>query len=208
MSNEKDASLVSALRQAKSTPMFFAFVPQGSTDGVLLLSKKKIAASEISAAKAQCGGNLVHRGRCQEQDGKMLFELAREPPSSLARQLRAVIHANAGLTLAVETRVATDLEPADEESPTPPAMPDRVTSRLKALTSVWRFPRGSRRSGNSSKPGNSRPRTSSPQRPPRWTGPRGSSSRRCKRHRAAPAQRARRPRSGSRPGSVCLGRSS
>ena len=45
-----DPKLAAALRQAKQTPMFFAFVAKGTTEGVLMVGKMKIPAKEINAA--------------------------------------------------------------------------------------------------------------------------------------------------------------
>ena len=42
-----DSELVTALRQAKANPMFFAFVAKGASDGALIVSKKKIAAKKV-----------------------------------------------------------------------------------------------------------------------------------------------------------------
>src|SRR5688572_5073721 len=110
---EVDDKLVKSLRQAKTTPMFFAFVAKGANDGALIVSKKKIPVKEINEAKAESGGKKVFKGRCQGEDGKMVFEVAKEPPGTLAKQLKTVIHRAAGLTMMVETRVAADIE--DEE---------------------------------------------------------------------------------------------
>jgi hypothetical protein len=111
---EVDDKLVSALRQAKKTPMYFAFIAVGASDGVLIVSKKKVAAKEIGAAKKESGGKKVFRGRCVGGEGSLVFETAKEPPGALAKQLRAVIKETAGMTLVVETRMAPDLEDEEE----------------------------------------------------------------------------------------------
>lgn len=151
-----DSKLVAALRQAKTMPMYFAFIAKGTTDGVLLVAKKKISVKEINEAKAASGGRLVFRGRCGGEEGKMVFDVPKEPPSTLAKQIKTVIHRDAGLTMNVEMRVATDLEEeegetAHEETPPPqtsvpsappPPLPHKgddaahFAARLKALMPV------------------------------------------------------------------------
>ena len=157
-----DTKLATALRQAKQTPMFFAFVAKGSTEGVLIVAKKKIPAKEINEAKAESGGKKVFRGRCTYEDGKMVFEMGTEPPGTLAKQLKAVINEAAGMMMQVETRVAADLQdeegeenesveagvippapplqPGTAPQPTPTTPPDpataRVAARLKALEPI------------------------------------------------------------------------
>jgi hypothetical protein len=157
MAEEKDTKLVTALRQAKQQPMLFAFVAKGASEGALIVSKKKIPIKEINEAKQETGGKKVIRGRCVGEDGKMVFEVAKEPPSTLAKQLKKVIQESAGMMLQVETRVAADLEDEEEESETeggetteqtnhvPPAPPPttqpdsaaaRFAARLKALAPI------------------------------------------------------------------------
>lgn len=148
MPDEKDDQLASALRQAKKMPMNFAFVMVGSSDGVLMVSKKKIPMKDINEAKAESGGKKVMRGRVQFIDGQMVFETSKEPPSTLAKQLKKVIQANAGMMLQIETRLAPDLdEDSDEEGvesestedtvpEAPPIAPEataKFAARLKAL---------------------------------------------------------------------------
>jgi hypothetical protein len=107
---EIDAKLAAALKQARKTPMNFALVAKGSNAGKLVLSKKKLTATEVSAAKKEAGGGgTVFRGRCVGEEGKLIFELAKEPPATLDKQLRTIITKEAGLTLKVEARRAPDL---------------------------------------------------------------------------------------------------
>lgn len=162
MAEERDAKLATALRQAKQQPMFFAFVPKGTIDGALLVAKKKISTKEVNEAKAEIGGKKVLRGRCVGEDGKLVFELAKEPPGTLAKQLKKVIHESAGMMMGVECRVVADLEEEQDEGdsetpsasapPTPPSAPpapppappapaanptaSRFTARLKALAPI------------------------------------------------------------------------
>ncbi len=149
-----DSKLLTSLRLAKKQPMYFAFVAKGATDGVLIVAKKKIPVKVINEAKAESGGRKVFRGRCQGEDGLMIFEMAKEPPNTLAKVLKKVIKVSAGVMMQVEARVDPDLaeeeaedEGAEEETqdgvitpaPPPPAQLDhtaRFTARLKALAPV------------------------------------------------------------------------
>ena len=75
MADEKDAKLVTALRLAKKMPMNFAFVAKGATEGVLIVSKKRIPTREINDAKEAVGAKKVFRGRCTGEDGIQLLDL-------------------------------------------------------------------------------------------------------------------------------------
>ena len=112
---EVDTKLAATLRQAKSTPMHFAFVAKGASDGTLLAAKIKVPAKQVNEAKAELGGGLIWRGRCFGEEGSLVFEVAKEPPSTLAKQLKTVISRDAGLTLRVEVRVNKGLDEAAEE---------------------------------------------------------------------------------------------
>ena len=107
-----DSDLASSLRQAKSKPMFFVFVAKG-TEGKLLVDKKKISPKGASDAKKECGGGTVYQGRCQGEEGKLVFEIGKEPPPSLSALTKKIIKRDAGLTFDVEYRFAADLA-ADE----------------------------------------------------------------------------------------------
>src|SRR5690242_17303880 len=112
---EIDTELAAALRQAKKLTMYFAFVAKSASDGVLLVKKKKVPLKEINEAKKATGGKKVFTGRCIAGDGTLIFELPKEPPSTLAKQLKTTIKQDAGMMLAVETRVAADLEDDEEQ---------------------------------------------------------------------------------------------
>jgi hypothetical protein len=117
-----DPQLATALKQAKTVPQCFAFVAKGASEGKLLLARKSVPAREVADARKALGGGLIFRGRCGGDDGKLVFEVPKEPPSTLANQLRALIRREAGLTLPVEVRAASDLadeEAAADSGPTP-----------------------------------------------------------------------------------------
>jgi len=57
-----DANLTAELKQAKSTKMFFAFVPKGA-DGKLLISKSNISPKQISDARKEIGGGNPVTGK-------------------------------------------------------------------------------------------------------------------------------------------------
>src|SRR5262249_30784021 len=112
---EVDSKLVAALKQAKTTPMFFVFVAKGN-EGKLLVDKKKISPKDAADAKKACGGGTIYKGRCQGEEGKLVFEIGKEAPGTLSALTKKIIKQTAGLTLDVEYRFAQDL--ANEESQT------------------------------------------------------------------------------------------
>ncbi len=106
MAEDIDKDLITALRLAKTTPMFFAFVAKGASDGKLLMSRRKVSTGEIAEAKKEVGGGTIFTGRCVGESGELVFETPKAPPSSLAKQLKAVIRRDAGMTVKVDTRQA------------------------------------------------------------------------------------------------------
>ncbi|MCI0682341.1 MAG: hypothetical protein L0Y71_09570 [Gemmataceae bacterium] len=118
-----DDQLAAALKQARMTPMNFAFVAKGQSAGKLVVSKRPVTAREAADAKKELGGGTIFTGRCRGSNGDLVFETAKEPPLNLARQLKTIIKDRAGLTLNVETRITLDLvedvaaEPAEAEAP-------------------------------------------------------------------------------------------
>ncbi len=145
------AQLAASLKQAKSKPMFFAFVAKG-TEGKLLVEKNKVPAKDTAQAKKDCGGGTIFQGRCLYEGDTMVFEVPKEPPGSLLALLKKVIKAEAGLTMNVAFRVNAALaegeggETETEAIPTappmaptaPPPQPDpraaQVINRLNAMS--------------------------------------------------------------------------
>ena len=87
---ELDKDLVDGLKTAKTKRCFFVLVLKGGTDGVLLVSKTKIAAPAIAEAKKSSGGSAVVQGFVSYADGAYLFETAKEclppPPPKPSRR--------------------------------------------------------------------------------------------------------------------------
>jgi hypothetical protein len=138
---EINTALAGALKQARKAPMHFAYVAKGA-EGKLLVARKKIAAKEIAEARKEAGGGTVFRGRCVGEEGKLVFEVPKEPPGTLAKQLKSTITRDAGLTLQVETRVVADLEEEAEDQDAAasavavpaPDLAARFKARLQALS--------------------------------------------------------------------------
>jgi hypothetical protein len=127
---EIDTQLAASLKQAKGKPMSFAFVAKGPADGKLLVSRGKVAAKQVTEAKAKLGGGTLWRGRCVGDEGSLVFEVPKPPPPTLAAQLKKVISRDAGLTLKVDVRIGQGLEedddsaaPAASAAPAPSAAP-------------------------------------------------------------------------------------
>jgi tetratricopeptide (TPR) repeat protein len=148
---EIDAELSSALKQARRAPMRFAFVAKGPSEGKLRLAKKSVPAKDVAQARKDLGGGLVWKGRCFGEEGLLIFEVPKEPPATLAKQLKTIITRDAGMTLKVEVRVNSELEAEEgdeataEQAAPPPAPPPpgappaagdgmaKFTARLKTL---------------------------------------------------------------------------
>jgi len=107
-----DKDLLTALKQAKTKKMFFAFVPKGS-DGKLLVSKVKIPAKEIAETKKEIGGGAPVLGKCIGEGGAMVFYVAKQAPPAMAAALKKVVKRDTALTIDPDFRVAGDAE-ADE----------------------------------------------------------------------------------------------
>ncbi len=110
-----DASLTTALKQAKSKKMFFAFVPKGA-DGKLIVSKGKIPPKQVAEAKKEVGGGTAITGKCFGEGNTMIFQVLKAAPSSMGAALKKVIHRDAGLTLIPEIQLAGDADNDEEET--------------------------------------------------------------------------------------------
>lgn len=109
MATTLDKTLTTSLRTALAgTPMRFATVVKGMSGK--LLTAKAIAPKEIAQARKEVGGNDVYQGRCVGENGTLFFEVAKEPPPTLAAQLKRRIKEDAGITCPVEIRVRADAE--------------------------------------------------------------------------------------------------
>jgi hypothetical protein len=108
-----DTDLASALKQAKSKQMFFVFIAKGA-DGKLLVSKAKIPAKEIAEAKAAIGGGTVWQGRCQDDDGTLVFQVPKEPPGNLDAVVKKIIARDSGLAMTVAFRLGESEEDESE----------------------------------------------------------------------------------------------
>src|SRR4051812_40651854 len=93
--------LTSTLRAALKKPMFFVFVANGAQSR-LLAEKKKISARDAASAKKECGGGTIFRGRCKGENGTLVFEVAKQPPATLAPLIKKIIKQEAGLNYPVE----------------------------------------------------------------------------------------------------------
>jgi hypothetical protein len=115
---EIDKELAEGLKQAKAKRMYFAVVLKGAADGALMVSKKKIPPTAIAEAKKNCGGSTVISGACFGEDGKHVFEVAKEPPATLAMALKTIARRDSGLTISPVCRVGSGPEMDEEGSGT------------------------------------------------------------------------------------------
>jgi hypothetical protein len=107
-----DAELVAALKMAKSKEMFFAFFLKGS-DGILIVARRKIEATEIEKAKKEIGGGTLVEGTLTGPLNEMVFKVAKEPPPSLAAVLKKVVKRDAGITIVPEIRLKSNDQSVD-----------------------------------------------------------------------------------------------
>ncbi len=115
---ELDKDLVDGLKATKSKRGYFALVLKGSNDGALIISKTKVPPGDIATAKKQSGGSAVVKGFCQYEDGKYVFETAKEAPATAAQAVKAIAKRDAGMAVNAEFRISTDPELlADEGDP-------------------------------------------------------------------------------------------
>src|SRR5262245_42079952 len=114
------ANIRHAKGQTKESPWWFAFVAKGTTDGMLLVGKAKIPTHEVSEAQAACKSKEVFRGRCFGEGDHLICEIGKEPPVTLDKQVKSIIHRDADLQLTVVFRVAHDLAEDEEGGGHPP----------------------------------------------------------------------------------------
>jgi hypothetical protein len=75
-----DEKLKAALGAAKGAVHNFALVAKGPMVVYILVSKTPIKDDVVQAAKKEHGGNAVVRGKCQGQNGELVFRVAKDPP--------------------------------------------------------------------------------------------------------------------------------
>jgi hypothetical protein len=104
---EMDKELVKGLKQAKSRPQFFAYIAKAS-HGKLIVSKKKVPAKAIKAARDELGCGTPIIGKVSGPLGNMLFEVVKAPPGTLGAMLKKIAKVHSGLTIkpSVQIRAA------------------------------------------------------------------------------------------------------
>jgi hypothetical protein len=98
--------------------MRFAFVAKSATEGRLLLVRKPpVPPKEIAEAKKELGGGQTYQGRVRWENEQYVFELAKEPPGTLASSIRTIIHKDTGQTFKVMCKAAADLAAEEASAP-------------------------------------------------------------------------------------------
>jgi hypothetical protein len=111
-----DAELATALKQAKSKTMFFAFVPKGA-DGKLIVSKTKVPPKLIAEAKKAIGGGNAVTGKCFGGDGgAMVFQVAKAAPPALAAAVKKVAKRDTGLSIDPDFQLAGDADAEEQDT--------------------------------------------------------------------------------------------
>jgi hypothetical protein len=131
---ELDAELAAGLKQAKGKRMYFAVVLKGGADGALIVGKQKVPPTAIAEAKKKCGGSAVIKGACFGEEGKHIFEVAKEPPATLANALKLIARRDSGLSIHPECRVGSDPDLRDEEETSGGQHPSATTAKQPATT--------------------------------------------------------------------------
>jgi hypothetical protein len=85
-----DKELAAAITAAKNKEHNFAIVAKGPNVVHLFVSKLPIKDTEVQKAKKAHSGNAVMRGKCQGQNGELVFRLA-EDPSVQEKKLKEFI---------------------------------------------------------------------------------------------------------------------
>ena len=116
-----DAELVASLNKAKSAEksacLMYAFAQKGAS-GTLVINRT-ITGKQVAQAKEKAGGGTLFRGQCFGEEGKIIFEVTKEPPATLAAAIKRTITLDAALTLNVVVRVAPEAEANGQAPPTP-----------------------------------------------------------------------------------------
>jgi hypothetical protein len=137
-----DEELAASLKRAKTakadSPFKFVFVMKGGTDGGLLVSKQKIPPSDIAAVKKSTGGSAVLKGVCFGEDGKLVFEIAKDPAATMAPALKKVIQREANLVYQIVCRKGTNPELAEEAGePAPPVEKKATVAPRESAAAEW-----------------------------------------------------------------------
>jgi hypothetical protein len=113
-----DLKLAAILKRVRAKPMYFALVERRTGVGKLLVDKFPIRPVKFNTAKKELGGGKIYKGRCTRGwNGALIFEMAQQPPRTLALTLKEVIKRDAGLRVKVEARKAarpSDIDDRDE----------------------------------------------------------------------------------------------
>jgi len=140
---ELDEELAAGLKAAKSKRCYFALVMKGGADGTLVVAKAKVPPAAIAEAKKKSGGSVVSQGICFYEDGKYIFEIAKEPPATMARAIKSIAKRDAEMTINVDCRMGTDAELADSNgadgAATTPPLAQATTAPAKAGFSTADF---------------------------------------------------------------------
>ncbi|HEY2148907.1 MAG TPA: protein kinase, partial [Pirellulales bacterium] len=131
MAKDIDSELATNVKAAKTKRMYFAFVAKGSSDGALVLAKTKVPPALITDAKKRSGGTQVVKGACFGEDGKLVFEMAKEPPATMEAALKKVIQRDSGLTQVCVCRRGTAPDLADDDAAT--GKPTTAAPKVEAV---------------------------------------------------------------------------
>jgi hypothetical protein len=126
------ANMARVRRATSKSPLKFACV-MGREPALLINPNAKL----IQEAKTEAGGGTVISGVCFQEDGRLVFETANDPPSALAKTIKGCISKHAGMTVSVEARKKGTGEEEDGEAEAEEAeanvLKTKVTNQVKKL---------------------------------------------------------------------------
>ncbi len=128
-----DKDLATALKRAKTTPMFFALVVKGGSSGALVVTKEKPPAGAIADAKQKSGGTAVIKGRCFGEDDKLVFETPKVPAPNWEKIVKQLAKDEAGLMIHPEFRLGADPDALPEETAKPEDLKALWTKEFDAI---------------------------------------------------------------------------
>ena len=108
--DELDQELIEGLKDAKSKRCHFVLVMKGGADGALVISKTKIGAPAIAAAKKRSGGSAVIKGMVRYEGGEYIFEIAKEPANTMENAIKTIVRRDTGNSIRLACKKATDPE--------------------------------------------------------------------------------------------------
>jgi hypothetical protein len=131
-----DKPLLKGLMRAKTGNVNFAVVIKDSKEGMLFVSKRKVAPAEITFAKKATGGTKVFRGTVHSEGSTFVCELLTKPPASLAKAIKNYAKLQTGKLIKVKCVQVKEIADIDEKEGEDTG-PQVTLAPLKAEAIAW-----------------------------------------------------------------------